>query len=233
MNEHNLLKITGQAIQDYHMIANGDTIWIALSGAPKSLCALIFLFKRLAFVPISYTLRPLHILLPEEDATTVCAWYTMLQSIVPLPDLSLVPFPDSLLVLYQRNPRNAILRALLATLSSSPPASKLVLGDNLEDIVLSGLTALAYHKRFSLPLPHCPMTKYPIHIIRPLAYLTDKRLLTYCESRQLPLLRPSHPPGPGKKKVHILLEEFRAIVPDALQHIFAAFRKPKKEYFLE
>lgn len=231
MKEHNLLKIVGQAIQDYHMIQDGDILWVGVSTAPKSISLLLFLQKRLSYIPISYTLRPIHILTPDEDLLLIERWYASLQQRFSLPPLLLSPLPQEGHTLYQHNPRRAILQTLIHTCSATP--GKLALADNLEDITLSALTALIYHRRWAPLLPHYPLHHLPVAIIRPLAYLFERQLLTYCQEYHIPFLRPSTPLSQGKSHLLTLLEDIRPLTPQPLHQVFAAFRNPKKEYFLQ
>jgi|GEM_PF-2057653 len=229
MKEKNLLKIIGQAIQDYHMIHDNDQLWVGISTAPKSLCALLFLFKRLNFVPIDYELHPIHILTPDEDETSVQKWYASLSLNLSLPPLTIISLPPKGHHLYHTNPRKAILQSLI---HSCPPSTTLVLGDCMEDIVTSGLSALFYHQRWHIPLPHYPLTHHNIRIIRPLAYLSPSRLETYCLEQALPVLRPSRPSGKGKTHTKELLSQFKTLTPHPSEQIFAALRNPKRDYFL-
>ncbi|MFN4216755.1 MAG: hypothetical protein ACK4HQ_05095 [Brevinematales bacterium] len=231
MKEHNLLKIVGQAIQDYHMIQNGDILWIGISTAPKSIALLLFLQKRLSYIPISYTLRPIHVLTPDEDPLLIQSWYTSLQQRFSLPPLLLFHLPQEGHIFYQHHPRQAILQTLIHTCSST--SAKLVLGDSLEDIVLSALTALIYHRHWTPLLPYYPLHHFPLAIIRPLAYLSEHQLMTYCQEYHIPFLRLSRPLSKGKSYLLSFLDDIRPLVSHPLHQVFAAFRNPKKEYFLQ
>ncbi|MCX7882625.1 MAG: hypothetical protein N2314_05330 [Brevinematales bacterium] len=228
MKEHNLLKIVGQAIQDYHMIGEGDTLWVGISGAPKSFVALLFLHKRLSYIPLSYTLKPLHILTPTENPSAIEAWYEPLRKRFSLPPLLLIPLPPEGISLFAHHPRQAILQ----TLFHHCGPGKLVLGDSLDDIVLSALCALIYHRRWSPLLPHYPLCHFPMSILRPLAYLSHRHISTYIHEYHIPTLYHSHPLSKGKENLHSLLEDLRPLLPTPLHQVFAAFRNPKREYFL-
>ncbi len=229
MKVKNLLKVVGQAIQDYQMISDGDVLWVGISGSPKSFLVLLFLFFRQRYVPINYVLKPVHVVLPEENPSDVLSWYKVLQERWGLPDLEMVSFPEEGMSFYQKAPRQAILQVLIHKVRSK--RGKIILGDCLEDITLGALAALFYHHRWQAPLPHAVLGEGLV-LLRPLAYLSEQRILRYAEGEGMVFLRSSRPHGPGMKKLTSLVSEFRKLTPQPLLQVFAAFRNPKKEYFL-
>jgi len=230
MKERNLLKITGQAIEDYHMIQDHDTIWVGISTAPKSLVALLFLSKRLAYIPITYSLQPIHIITPGEEVSLIQSWYQNLRDRFSLPPLVCFPLPAEGYTLYHHAPRKAVLQALLHV--TGKQGGKLALGDSLEDITLAALSALFYHHRWAPLLPHLPLSRFPLSIIRPLAYLSQRQITTYTREYDIPYLRPSTPPPLARERLFALMKHFQPLTPHPLQQVFAALRNPKKDYFL-
>ncbi|URA11105.1 adenine nucleotide alpha hydrolase family protein [Thermospira aquatica] len=229
MKVKNLLKVVGQALQDYQMVSDGDVLWVGISGSCKSFLALLFLFFRQRYVPIRYQLRPVHVMVPGEREENVKNWYRAFQERWGLPDLEVLPFPQEGMTFYKKAPRQAILQVLIHQVGVS--GNKIVLGDCLEDITLSALAALFYHRSWRVLLPHALLNR-GVSLLRPLAYFSEKKLLRYADNEKIVFFREQRAHGPGKQKLASFVSQFRSLTPQPLLQVFAAFRHPKKEYFL-
>ena len=66
MKPEKLTKLIGQAVNDYHMIENGDRIVVGISGGSDSVAMLLLMLQRLKRVPIAYELIPVIVVISME-----------------------------------------------------------------------------------------------------------------------------------------------------------------------
>lgn len=249
MSEFKLLKIMGQAINDYDMIEDGDRIVVGISGGMDSIALLILLYKRLGYIPIKYQLFPVIVdnFNGENEAYTsqINKLGSFIRSVTGL-ELKIIPVPTiKYLTESGRRRRDTCYlcaqkrRTELFRYASSIGARKVALGHHKDDIVETSLMNMFFRRELSSMLPRLPLFGGAIEIIRPLAYLSKDDIESYIYSypHEIPIFGevcPSKIVRRDFRRIQIrnLLEELAENIPNIKNNIFAALRNPKPEYLL-
>ena len=236
-----LLKIMGRAIIDYNMIEDGDKIMVCLSGGKDSLTLLDLLYENLKIriFPKKYTLIAFHITLNKETTS-----YKVLQDYceerniefrLKLSDLH--PFiakHDN----HKKNPCylcSQIRRKWFLDEADLLGIKKIALGHTLDDIATTSLMNIFFNRTLASELPRLSILEDKFWLIRPLAYMEEKKILSYARENRLPTIKSRCSIGDNKrrKRVQRLLDELEVEFPLIKKNIFASFRNPSPKFFLD
>ncbi len=249
MNEHNILKIIGQAICDYDMIDDNDKIVVGISGGMDSIFMLLFLHKRLKYIPIKYELFPVIVDNFNGENESYNKKLTELGNFIKEEtnlDLKIIPVPTITYLTTSGKPKRDTCylcaqkrRTELFKYANSINATKVALGHHKDDIIETTLMNMFYKRELSSMLPKLPLFGGKMTIIRPLAYLekTDIETYIYSYPREIPIFGEVCPSKIVRRdfrrlEVRNLVEELSEKIPNIKNNIFAAFRNPKIDYLL-
>lgn len=230
----------GRALADYAMTADGDTLLVALSGGKDSLALLHILETRKKWIPITYNLRPVHVMLGEcEDGLRV----ERLKGQVAALGLSLElietdiatrltssELPESPCFHCSRWKRKA-----LFNYAEKHAISKIAFGHHRDDILETALLNLFYGSSFSTMRPHQVLFNGSLTLIRPLAYLDEVEVVAYCRQHALPIdsLPCPFQEATGKREaMKALLANLQKDNPKVKNSLFHALHNVREEYLL-
>lgn len=236
-----LLKIMGRAIIDYGMIEDGDKVMVCLSGGKDSLTLLDLLYEnqKIKVYPKRYQLVAFHITLSKDTTSyKILEDYCKERNIefyLKLSDLH--PFiakHDN----HRKNPCylcSQIRRKWFLDQAEKLNIKKIALGHTLDDIATTSIMNIFFNRTLASELPRLSILDDKFWLIRPLAYMEEKRITSYVKSHRLPVIKSKCAIGDNKrrKRIQRLLDEIESEFPQIKKNIFASFRNPSPKFFLD
>lgn len=231
-----ILSAMRRAIQDYKMIADGDKIFVGLSGGKDSTLMLNALAAYRRFSPEKFTLEAVTVDmgLKETDSLEMqalsdkCAELGVLHHIVKT-DIAEIVFdarkesnPCSLCAKMRRGALNGKINEL--------GGGKLALGHNADDVAETMLLSLIYEGRFSCFSPTAYMSNTGVSLIRPLIYIEECDIKSAVERLNLPIVHNPCPMNHVSKREYIkeLIAHICKDVPFAKDRILGAIYHPER-----
>lgn len=227
MKPQKLLTYTRKAIEDYHMIEQGDKIAIGISGGKDSLTLLYALSKLKEFYPISFDLVALTIDLGFTDYDTSL----------------LSQYADSLHVPYyiektqiadivftyrqEENPCSLCSRMRKGAFNERTKAlgcNKIAYAHHKDDVLDSFLMSMLYEGRIHTFSPVTHLERSELTLIRPLIYAYEGEIKSFATEQQLPVCKNPCPADGITKRQESknLLLELKKTVPQVKERIFSA-----------
>lgn len=227
MKPQKLLTYTRKAIEDYHMIKQGDKIAIGISGGKDSLTLLYALSKLKEFYPISFDLVALTIDLGFTDYDTSL----------------LSQYADSLHVPYyiektqiadivftyrqEENPCSLCSRMRKGAFNERAKAlgcNKIAYAHHKDDVLDSFLMSMLYEGRIHTFSPVTHLERSELTLIRPLIYAYEGEIKSFATEQQLPVCKNPCPADGITKRQESknLLLELKKTVPQVKERIFSA-----------
>ena len=227
MKPQKLLTYTRKAIEDYHMIEQGDKIAIGISGGKDSLTLLYALSKLKEFYPISFDLVALTIDLGFTDYDTSL----------------LSQYADSLHVPYyiektqiadivftyrqEENPCSLCSRMRKGAFNERAKAlgcNKIAYAHHKDDVLDSFLMSMLYEGRIHTFSPVTHLERSELTLIRPLIYAYEGEIKSFATEQQLPVCKNPCPADGITKRQESknLLLELKKTVPQVKELIFSA-----------
>ena len=230
----------GRALADYRMTEDGDTLIVALSGGKDSSALLHILETRKAWIPVTYELKPVHVTLGEhEDQLRVERLYEQTEALGL--KLEVLESDIALRLDNCELPENPCFhcsrwkRKLLFDYAARENIGKIAFGHHRDDILETALLNLFYGSSFSTMRPHQELFSGHLTIIRPLAYLDEKDVISYCSHYSLPLDSPPcrFQKASGKRAaMKELLQNLEKDNSKVRKSLFHALRNVRQEYLL-
>ncbi len=223
-NFHGLVQ---KAIFDFGMIEEGDRICVGLSGGKDSMAALHALAHIRRYNPtkfdivavtldLGYTVTDYSLL--ENFCSSLGVDFilekTEIGKIVSLPQNKKCPCGLC------ANLRRGALNRKAVELG----CKKVVLGHHRDDAIETFMMSLMYEGRLHSFTPVTYLSRQDIHVIRPLFYAKESRVLDYCRENSIPVLKSPCPftGQSSRQKTTNLLDELSVENPDLRQCVFTA-----------
>ena len=224
-----LCRLAGQAIADYTMIVEGDTVMVCLSGGKDSYGLLDVLLTLRRRAPVRFELIAVNLdqKQPGFPSSVLPAYLTRLgvrfhieqrdtYSIVK----RLIPQGQTTCSLCSRLRRGHLYR-----LGTELGATKIALGHHRDDIVETLLLNMLFGGKLKAMAPKL-FSKDRRHIvIRPLAYVEERDLAQYAALRGFPII-PCDLCGSQenlkRKAIKMLLRDWESRFPGSLDSVFAS-----------
>ena len=231
-----------KACADYGLIVDGDHILIGLSGGKDSLALVELLGRRAAIYKPRFTVTALHVRVKERDYRTDLSYLESFcaEAGVPLVvrDVEIGETPESEISNRKSDIANPCFlcswyrRKTLFNVAQELGCNKIAFGHHKDDVVQTLLMNLIYQGAFATMPPILQMDKMPIQIIRPLCLIEEADLVRYAELRgyekQIKLCPFEH--VSARTKVKDLLEQIKALNPEAIDTIYNAMTNIKPDY---
>lgn len=207
MNDLNAFTgLVRRCVEDYDMIAPGDTVAVGVSGGKDSLVLLLALNELRRYHPKPFSLEAITVELGFEGmdftpvaelCTSLGVPYTRLKT-----DIKEVVFD----VRKEDNPCSLcakMRRGALCTALSERGITKLALGHHFDDAVETFLLSLVYEGRISCFQPVTHMTRTGVDQIRPMLYAGEGRITNLAKALALPIVENPCPEDRGSKRYEI------------------------------
>lgn len=215
-----LIKKVNKAVYEFGMIEDGDRIAIGLSGGKDSFSLLRLLDYRRRSVPEKYELIALHVIGdargPDMPPYPELENWLILQKI----DYAIRPThlaeKEILPMSCRRCTWNR--RRTLFEMAKDHGCNKLALGHHLDDLAETVLLNLAHHGKLETIDPLRSFFDGAITIIRPLAFVPEKDIVTFASANNFPSPPPECP---------ISRHSERKLMKSLLAEMQKAFRQTK------
>ena len=231
MNDLNAFTgLVRRCVEDYDMIAPGDTVAVGVSGGKDSLVLLMALSELRRYYPKPFSLEAITVELGFDGmnftpVAELCASidvpYTRLKT-----DIKEVVFD----VRKEDNPCSLcakMRRGALCTALSERGITKLALGHHFDDAVETFLLSLVYEGRISCFQPVTHMTRTGVDQIRPMLYVGEQAVTRFAAREQLPVVHNTCPADKHTKRQEVkeLIAALQAQYPDLKTKIFGAMQR--------
>ena len=236
-----LTKRFHKACADYGLIADGDHILIGLSGGKDSLLLTELLGRRSKIYKPRFSVTALHVRVKERDYQTDMSYLETFceEAGVPLlvRDVE-IGTPRDLDITTTRQFNNPCFlcswyrRKALFNVAQEIGCNKIAFGHHRDDVIETLLMNLIYQGTFAAMPPVLQLEKMPLQIIRPLCLNDEADIRRYAEMRQYrkqPKLCPFEHVS-AREKVKGLMEQIKALNPEAVDSISAAMSNVKFGY---
>jgi len=237
-----LTKKFHKACADYGLIEDGDHILIGLSGGKDSLLLTELLGRRAKIYKPRFRVTALHVQVKERDYMTDLSYLKSFCSEAGVPlivrDVSIPPTPPEKEGKPAREINNPCFlcswyrRKELFNVAQEIGCNKIAFGHHRDDLIQTLLMNLIYQGTFATMPPILQMDKMPLRIIRPLCLIDEADIIRYAAMReyekQTKLCPFEH--ISAREKVKSLVEDIKALNPEAIDSIYGALTNIKTDY---
>ncbi|WP_240934788.1 MULTISPECIES: ATP-binding protein [Fusobacterium] len=186
----------GKAMHKFNMIEHGDRIAVGISGGKDSLVLFNSLVRIKKVANIDFEIVPIHIHMKEDTSDL-----TELKKYIEKFGYSLQVIETNLknLVVGETREKNPcflcgrIRRGILYTTMKNQKLNKLALGHHKDDIIETFLLNIIYQGNRNIMKPSYFSEEHQVQIIRPLAFVEEKNIISYSKKLSLPILEEKCP----------------------------------------
>ena len=225
-----ILGLTRRCVEDYHMIAEGETVAVGVSGGKDSLLTLTALARLREFYPKRFDLLALTIDggMPGMDFSPVadyCRTLGVEYVRVPVPIYEVV-FEDR----QEKNPCSLcakLRRGALNTAITERGIRKIALGHHFDDAVETLLMNLLFEGRIGCFQPVTYLSRTDVTQIRPLLYVHEQQIVRAAEKLKLPVVSNACPADGSTRRQEVkeLIARLEERYPDLRQKLFGAMQR--------
>ncbi len=216
-----------EAVRDYNLIKDGDTIVVGISGGKDSMALLDIIANRQVPSPVSYQIIAVHIQLTDVPYHTD---YQYLESFCKSRNIDFVLIKDDKkIILDGQQPCFYCAwnrRKLLFEYTANNNYQSIAMGHHKDDAVETLLMNMIQHGEFSAFPVKLKMFDGQFNLIRPLIYTTNKELERYSKLigyKPLPY-DCEYAATNRREEIKTLIRKMYHIDPDASKNIFNAMR---------
>lgn len=230
MKLQQLYSYTRKAIDDYHMISEGDKIALGISGGKDSLAMLYALSGLKRFYPVSYELYAVTVDLGFENLnldkiTVLCEELQVPYKIVKT-DIGKIIFEDR----KEKSPCSLCAKMRKGALNQAMKelgCNKVAYAHHRDDVVETMLLSLIYEGRFHAFAPVTYLDRMDMTVIRPLLYIQEANIIGFVNRYQVPVVKSPCPADGNTRReyVHLLLQQLNRENPGVKQRMFHAIRE--------
>ncbi len=187
-----LLSCTRKAVDDFHMISEGDRIAVGLSGGKDSIALLCALIDLKRFYPCSFELVGITVSMgfPDMDYTPLAEFcaangieYRLIES-----QLARIIFEER----KESNPCSLcakMRRGMLHDAALAAGCGKIALGHHYDDVIETFMLNLFQEGRLGTFLPVTWLSRKNLTMIRPFFYLPEKDIRYFLSKNDLPVIQ--------------------------------------------
>ena len=224
----------GGAIVNYNMIEDGDTILAAVSGGKDSMTLMYHLLRKEASFPVKFHVRGLHIKTDFCNCVKKSRMEEVLSSWGADFDMLYVPVlkrikPGEKMNCYWCSTQR---RMELIKYAGKHGFNKIALGHHMDDMLETFFMNMAYKSELSTMLPVLKLDRYPVTIIRPLAYVKEEEIVRFAETLGLNRLVCACPYGKNSKRKEIrkIIASMADTGENIRENLFRAMGNPVNRY---
>ncbi len=242
MKLQQVLSYVRRAIDDYHMIEEGDKIAVGISGGKDSLTLLYALHGLMRFYPKHFTLHAVTVdlgfeNLKLEEIQNLCESLNVEYTIVKT-DIAQVVFEDR----KEDNPCALCAKMRKGALNNaikSVGCNKVAYAHHKDYVVETMLLSLIYEGRFHTFAPVTYLDRTELTVIRPLMYMNEADVIGFVRKYNVPVVKSPCPADGHTKREYVkkLLRQLNQENPGVKERMFTAIQtgnlKGWCEYFGE
>ena len=186
----------GKAMHQFNMIEAGDKIAVGVSGGKDSLVTLNAFVRVKKIAGIDFEIIPIHIH-PKQDAADCseideyCKKLGLSLKIIET-NLDDMLFGEN----REKNPCflcGRIRRGILYSFMKKEGINKLALGHHKDDIIETFLMNILYQGNRNIMKPAYISEEHGVKVIRPLAFVEEKNIISYARKLSLPVMKSKCP----------------------------------------
>ncbi len=229
MKLQQVYSLTRKAIDDYHMIQNGDKIAIGISGGKDSLTLLYALQGLRRFYPHSFELCAVTVDLGFDNLkldkiSELCEALHVPYHIVHT-DIAKIIFEDR----QESNPCSLCAKMRKGALNDAMRAigcNKVAYAHHKDDVVETMMMSLVYEGRFHTFRPVTYLDRTDITVIRPLIYMNEADVIGFVNKYEVPVVKSPCPADGHTKREYIknLVREINLESPGVKERMFTAIQ---------
>lgn len=226
--EKKLLSLTRHAIDEFHLISEGDKICVGVSGGKDSMSLLTILSKLRNFYPNKFEIEAVLVSLGFDnfDSTPVNDYCKSLDI-----NFTLVKTKIANIVFDERKENNPcslcanMRRGAVNNAAIKLGCNTVALAHHKDDVIETGILSLFYEGRFHSFSPDTWLDRKQLHVIRPFIYVDEKQIKEYVNLSSIPVVENTCPMDKasqrkqvkdlimhlGKENAHIRSNVFGAI----------------------
>lgn len=229
MKLQQVLSLTRKAIDDYHMIQDGDRIAIGISGGKDSLTLLYALHGLQRFYPAHFTIHAVTVDLGFEnlkldEIIKLCKELEVPYQVVKT-DIAKIIFDDR----KESNPCSLcakMRKGALNTAIKELGCNKVAYAHHKDDVVETMMLSLIYEGRFHTFSPVTYLDRMDLTVIRPLIYMREADVIGFVHKYDVPVVKSPCPADGNTKREYakILLQGINHETPGVKERMFAAIQ---------
>lgn len=201
-----MLSYVRRAVDQYHMIEEGDVIAVGVSGGKDSLALLATLANLRRFYPKKFELKAITLEMgyEEMDFTPVAELCKKLdvEYITRQTDIKTIVFD----IRQEENPCSLcakMRRGALNDTAKQCSCNKVALGHHYDDVIETVMMSLLYEGRFNCFLPMTYLNRRDITVIRPMIYAPEAYIKSLVRRLELPVVHNPCPADGNTKREEI------------------------------
>ncbi|MEN6332308.1 MAG: ATP-binding protein [Smithella sp.] len=233
-----LKKWLEKAVLDFKMIEEGDRLLIGVSGGADSFALLDLLDSPMIFVP-GFSFIAVNIDMgfdPDYIAYNQLEKYLQENNypyVLEKTDIGLLAHSEY----NKKNPCflcSRLRRKRIFEIAEEKGCNKIAFAHHQDDIIETLLLNMFYGREISTMMPNQTIFGGKLHIIRPLAYLTEELVKKYSREQQFPTVKNECPSSENSRRIYIkkLLNELERENKDIRHNIFQAMSHVKPDYLM-
>lgn len=229
MKLQQVMSLTRKAIDDYHMIEEGDKIAIGISGGKDSLTLLHALSGIKRFYPIPFELCAVTVDLGFNNLNLtkiqeLCDELKVPYHIVKT-DIAQIIFEDR----KESNPCSLCAKMRKGALNDAMKqigCNKVAYAHHKDDVIETMMMSLVYEGRIHTFRPVTYLDKTDITVIRPLVYMNEVDVIGFVNKYNVPVVKSPCPADGHTKREYIknLIRDINLETPGVKQRMFTAIQ---------
>ena len=229
MKLQRVLSEVRKAVDDYHMIAEGDKIAVGISGGKDSLTLLYALSSLRRFYPHPFELVAVTVDLgfPNQDLSEIKKLCEKLE--VPY---TVVKTQIGQIVFEQRQENNPcalcakMRKGALNEAMKQLGCNKIAYAHHMDDVVETMMLSLLYEGRFHTFSPVTYLDDTGLTVIRPLIYMKEADVIGFVRKYEVPVVKSPCPADGHTKREYVkqLLKQLNTENPGVKQRMFTAIQ---------
>lgn len=227
MKLQQVLSYTRKAVDDYHMIQEGDKIAIGISGGKDSLTLLYALHGLQRFYPKPFTIQAVTVdlgfdNLKLDQIKELCASLEVPYTIVET-DIAKIIFEDR----KESNPCSLCAKMRKGALNEAikrEGCNKVAYAHHKDDVVETMLLSLIFEGRFHTFSPVTYLDRMDLTVIRPLMYMNEMDVIGFVHKYEVPVVKSPCPADGHTKREYVktLLKQLNQENPGVKERMFTA-----------
>jgi len=229
MNLQKVMSYVRRAIDDYHMIEDGDRIAVGISGGKDSLVMLYALHGLKRFYPKKFEIHAVTVDLGFNNLNLdkiieLCKSLEVEYTIVKT-DIAKIIFEDR----KESNPCSLCAKMRKGALNDAIKecgCNKVAYAHHKDDVVETMLMSLIFEGRFHTFSPITYLDRMDIHVIRPLMYMNESDVIGFVNKYDVPVVKSPCPADGNTKREYIkqLLRQLNLENPGVKERMFTAIQ---------
>lgn len=229
MKLQQVLSRVRRAVDDYHMICEGDKIAVGISGGKDSLTLLLALNALRRFYPQHFTIHAVTVDLGFQNLDLSRIEALCREQDIPY---TVVPTQIAEIIFGQRKEKNPcalcakMRKGALNDAIRAAGCNKVAYAHHKDDVVETMLMSLIFEGRFHTFSPVTYLDRMDLTVIRPLIYMNEADVIGFVNKNSIPVLKSPCPADGYTKREYAkqLLRQLNRENPGVKDRIFTAIQ---------